>query len=444
MKIAYVTAGAAGMYCGSCLRDNTLAAGLISAGHDVTLIPTYTPTRTDELNVSEHRVFLGGINVYLHENIPGFRRIPQFMKRLLDSYPLLKLATKVSVRIDPASLGSLTVSMLQGMDGPQRGEIQDLVGHIRRDLTPDLINLPKSLLLGLAPAIKASVPVPLCCTLQGEDLFIDGLEEPYRSASLRLIRSYIPCVDRFLAVSRYCAEYMADYLGIPAQKISVVRLGINMTGYEHREQNSESDCLTIGYLARIAPEKGLHLLADSYRRLRSSRLSVPTRLRAGGYLAPEHRPYLESIREEMRAAGLAEEFSYVGELNRHEKIDFLRGVNVFSVPCEHDEPKGIFLLEALAAGVPVVQPRRGVFPEIIERTGGGILVPSNSPEALADAIGRLCREPRLREEMGACGFAGVRQHFTASAMAHDAVAAYTEVLEQRTEAARGSAAALRP
>ena len=123
MKIACITAGAGRMYCGSCLRDNALAKSLMDAGHDVLLIPTYTPTRTDETNVSMHRVFLGGINIYLQQHFEIFRKSPQFLDRLLDFRPLLKLLTRLGISVDPADLGSLTVSMLRGADGAssQRG-----------------------------------------------------------------------------------------------------------------------------------------------------------------------------------------------------------------------------------------------------------------------------------------------------------------------------------
>ena len=72
MKIAYIAAGAAGMYCGTCIHDNTLVAIIQKKGHDIALIPTYTPLRTDEENVSLNRVFYGGVNVYLQQKLALF------------------------------------------------------------------------------------------------------------------------------------------------------------------------------------------------------------------------------------------------------------------------------------------------------------------------------------------------------------------------------------
>src|SRR5438046_245387 len=114
MKILSITAGAAGMYCGSCLRDNALAAELIAEGHDVILLPLYTPTLTDEPNVSANKVFFGGISVYLEQKMPLFRRLPPFMDRLWDSMYALRAASKSSISTSPQLLGEMTVSMLKG------------------------------------------------------------------------------------------------------------------------------------------------------------------------------------------------------------------------------------------------------------------------------------------------------------------------------------------
>src|SRR3990170_6209051 len=102
------------MYCGSCLHDNTLPAALLELGEEVVLVPTYTPLRTDEEDVSERRVFFGGINVYLQQRFPIFRRTPAWLDRWLDSPWLLNWAASRGVSIDPAKLGDMTVSMLRG------------------------------------------------------------------------------------------------------------------------------------------------------------------------------------------------------------------------------------------------------------------------------------------------------------------------------------------
>jgi glycosyltransferase involved in cell wall biosynthesis len=188
---------------------------------------------------------------------------------------------------------------------------------------------------------------------------------------------------------------------------------------------------TVGYLARIAPEKGLHVLADAYARLRAAHPSEPARLAVAGYLAPENEGYLQSVRSSMEAAGLAQELDYRGEPDRAGKIAFLRSLDVFSVPATYREPKGLFLLEAMACGVPVVQPRAGAFPEIVEKTGGGTVVPEGDAAALASALGDLWRDSARARALGAAGAAGVREHYTAAHMAEVAEAVYAEVVGGR-------------
>jgi glycosyltransferase involved in cell wall biosynthesis len=428
MKIAYITAGAGRMYCGSCLRDNALAKALMDAGHDVLLIPTYTPTRTDELNVSQNRVFLGGLNVYLQQHFGIFRKSPEALDRLWDFKPLLKLLTRLGIHVDPESLGDLTISMLRGAQGSLRKEIHRLARFLAEHVCPEIVNIPNSLLISLAPAIKAEMKVPVCCTLQGEDLFLAGLGESYRKEALRIIKENAIHVDAFIAVSHYGARSMADYLKIEQKRIHVVPLGINFSGFEAPEIR-DSGPFTIGYLARITKEKGLHTLCEAYRILRLGTDLPSSRLWAAGYLAPEQKSYMAGILNNLDSWGISNQFKYHGELDRRSKLAFLRSLSVFSVPESYEEPKGLFLLEAMASGIPVVQPRRGAFTEILEKTGGGILVEPDNPEALAQSIMELWRDPVKRMELGARAFRNVRSHYSMTQMAESTLSVYQSVLQ---------------
>lgn len=439
MKILSITAGAAGMYCGSCLRDNALAAELMRRGHDVMLLPLYTPTLTDETNVSQEKVFFGGISVYLQQHLGLFRRTPWLLDRLWDSSAALKAASRRSIQTDPRLLGELTVSMLKGEDGFQRKEVQKLLRWLGSEPLPDVVNLPNSLLIGLAEPLRRGLNRPICCTLQGEDLFLQNLPDAYRQQALDLIRANIGFVDTFVAVSHYYADFMADYLGIPRNKIRTVPLGINLEGYEAKPF-SRSDVFTIGYFARVAPEKGLHVLCDAYRRLRERDDFPAARLEAAGYLGQEHKEYLNAINQQMKDWGLGGEFHYRGALDREEKIKFLQGLDVFSVPATYDEPKGLSLLEALAAGVPAVQPRRGAFPEIIEETAGGVLVEPDSAESLAEGIFSIWKNPVLAEDMSRQGYRGARESYSVERMADRALEMYIELTDMPTEERRAKPA----
>ena len=228
------------MYCGTCLRDNSLASALMKMGHDVTLMPLYTPTLTDEPNVSNEKIFFGGISVYLEQNWSVFRKTPRLLDRLWDSKFALNAAAKRTIPVDPHFLGAMTISMLQVEDGRLQKELTKMLEWLAGEPRPDVINLPYTLLIGLAAPLKQALGAPVCCTLQGEDLFLEGLNEPYRSRALDLIRKNIPHIDCFLAVSDYYAEFMCRYLGIPEHKMEIARLGVNTDGYRTLDSGERS------------------------------------------------------------------------------------------------------------------------------------------------------------------------------------------------------------
>ncbi len=431
MNILSITAGAADMFCGSCLRDNALAAELIARGHDVTLLPVYTPTVTDEPNVSAGRpVFFGGISVYLQQHMALFRHTPWLLDRLWDAPSVIRRFASRSIKVDPAMLGALTVSTLRGESGYQRKEIEKLVHWLGNETVPDVVNLPNSMLIGLAAPIRRLWQRPIVVTLQGDDLFLDGLTEPYKAQALELIHQQIDNVDLFVSVSEYYTNYMTDYLRIPKSKMRTVPLGVAAKDFATAAPLKRAP-FTIGYFARIAPEKGLHNLAEAYRLLRHDRGLPPSRLVAAGYMGADHRSYLDGIQRSLTAAGLRDEFQYFGTVDREQKVRFLQSIDLLSVPSGYHEPKGLYLLEAMASGVPVVQPNHGAFPELIDRTGGGLLARSERPEDIADAILELWRDPARAAAMGARGAAGVRRAYTIDQMATAMLAVYSELTSSR-------------
>jgi glycosyltransferase involved in cell wall biosynthesis len=427
MNILSITAGAAGMYCGSCSRDNAQAVELLARKHHVTLLPLYTPTNPDEANVSERRVLFGGISIYLQQHSALFRKAPRFLDRLWDAPWVINAFATRSISTDPKLLGDLTVSMLEGDRGVLRREFDKLLEWIADEPVPDVVNLPNTLLIGLAAPLKRALKRPICCTLQGEDLFLDGLVEPYRTRAIDLIRARVPDVDRFLSVSEYYVPVMAGMLAIPPERISVVPLGINMDGYTRGEPRGAGVPFRIGYFARISPEKGLDVLAQAYCALRQKFPSTPMRLEAAGYMAPAQAGYLRDVQRRLEAAGLGGEFAYHGPVDRDGKVAFLRSLDVLSVPAPYEEPKGTFLLEAMAAGVPVVQPRRGAFPEIVEKTGGGVIVPSDDIMALAQGLWELSQDGDRLARIGRQAYDGVREHYSIQRSVDRLLAVYGEV-----------------
>jgi glycosyltransferase involved in cell wall biosynthesis len=422
VKITYITAGAGGMYCGSCIRDNALAAGLAGRGQDVTLLPLYTPTRTDEENVSQHRLFFSGISVYLEQYVSLFRKTPWLIDRLWES-PWLMRAVSGLVQTQPEQLGALTVSMLEGTHGHQRKEVDKLVHWLRNQPRPDVLDISNSMLIAIAGPLKEALGCPIACTLQGENVFIEGLLEPYRSRARELIRSHLSQVDAFVAVSDYYAGHMSRYLGIPGAKMHVVPLGVSVDRFTP-VPTPESAPFTIGFLGKIIPEKGLHLLCKAYRDLRERGALEGCRVEVAGYLGPEYTSYWQSIEREVKTWGLADEIHYRGELDLDEKVVFLQALDLYVVPATYDDPKGIALLEAMACGVPVLAPRRGTYTELLERTGGGVLVEPENLAALEETLQRLAGDRARLVELGQCGADGVRAHYSTGEMTTRALDVY--------------------
>jgi glycosyltransferase involved in cell wall biosynthesis len=431
MKIAYIAAGAGGMYCGSCIHDNTLAAALIKKGHEVALIPTYTPLRTDETNVTVDQIFYGGINVYLEQKFSLFRRTPRLLDKLLNRPALLNWVSRFSASTDPRELGALTVSILEGEAGHQKKELRKLIEWLRDSYRPEIIQLTNSMFVGMARELKKALGVPVLCAVQGEDIFLNDLVEPHKSQARQLMRARAKDVDGFIATSRYYAEFMADFLEASLEKMHVVRLGINLEGHGQTQNRNGSTAFVIGYLARICPEKGLHLLVEAFHQLTQKFGSKTLQLNVAGYLGEKDRRYFEDVQNQIAAWGLQDVFQYHGEVNRTGKINFLKSLHVLSVPTVYREPKGLFVLEALANGIPVVQPNHGAFPELLVSTGGGVLVEPNSPKSLAEGIEKLMYDAKLREELGQKGKSAVQRFFSDAAMAEATIEVYQRYLENR-------------
>ena len=431
MRITYITAGAGGMYCGSCIRDNALAAALTARGHDVTLLPLYTPTRTDEENVSQHRVFFGGISVYLEQYVSLFRKTPWLLDRLWESPWLLRAVAGRAVETRPAQLGALMVSVLEGAHGHQRKELDKLVHWLLDQPRPDVLDISNSMLIAIAGPLKAALGCPIACTLQGENVFMEGLLEPYRSRAKELIQAELSHVDVFVAVSDYYAGYMSRYLGIPGAKMRVVPLGVNVDRFAPAPARASAP-FTIGYLGRVAPEKGLHLLCAAYRNLRERGGLDGCRVEVAGYLGPEHTAYWQSIEREVKGWGLAEEIHYRGELDLDQKVAFLQALDLFVVPAVYDDPKGIALLEAMACGVPVVAPRRGTYTEMLERTGGGVLVEPENLAGLELTLEQLAGDRARLGELGQRAADGVREHYSTGEMTTSALDVYARLTGART------------
>ena len=410
MKVVLLTAGAAGMYCGSCMHDNALARSLRRRGVDCLLQPVYTPIRTDSPSIADQQVFFGGIHVYLLQQMPWLRHVPGPLRRALDWPPLVRWATRRAASTDASKLGELSVSMLKGSGGYQADEVQRLVDWLADDMRPDAIVLSNLLIGGALPDIRRRLPnSKIAVILQGDDIFLDHLPEPSRSETIQLCQSLVAQVDHFIVNSQFYADKMGPLLKIPKAKFCISPLSIDLSPFdesaadESAASSRNDNQFRLGYLARIAPEKGLHHLVDAFIQLGAQDPHRDLSLHVAGWLGNANENYFDGLKEKIASAGLADRFTYHGSPNLQQKVDFLRSLDALSVPTDYQEPKGLFVLEALAAGVPVIQPDHGAFGELLQSTEGGLLFEPGDINALCDAIEQLKADPRKRQQLGATG-----------------------------------------
>ena len=398
------------------MHDNAVAKAMMQQGCDIQLVPTYTPIRTDEEDVSVDQVFFGGINVFLQQKIPLLRLVPGFLDRFLDNAWLIRKATSRSTDMKPETLGALTVSMLKGSKGNQRKEVNRLCRWLAEE-QPDVVLFTNALIVGCIPEIKRRTSAKVWVTLQGDDVFLDSLPKNHRQQCIDSISRIANDVDGFVTHSQFYKNRMSEYFSIPLEKIHVTRLGLDLTGFESAGKTGTDGVVTIGYLARLAHEKGFHHLVDAFVKLKQQPATEHIRLRAAGWLGDQNKAYAQENFDKLAGAGLSDAFEYIGQVTREEKIEFLRGVDVLCVPTEFLEPKALYALEAMAMGIPVVEPNHGCFPELIESTGGGLLYDPSDMEELKLQLFTLANDSQQRTEIGRRGQEAVQRERSAAAMA---------------------------
>ncbi len=417
------------MYCGSCLRDNTLAAGLSELGWEVSLVPLYTPIRVDEEDRSLDQVFFGGINVYLQQRIPLFRYLPAALDRWLDHPKLLRRVASKAVSVSAKELGSLTLSMVKGEDGHQRKEVRRLVEWLRQ-IRPDLVCLSNLLVGGSLPTLKRELGVPVLVTLQGDDVFLDELEEPWKSSVLAEMRRLAGVADGFLTFSEHYRGHMGALLDIPSERFHLVPLGLSVEEFDAvwEARRGRPAGQKLGYFARLAPEKGFDLAVSAFLELAPHFPEL--RLYAGGWLSDKDRAYYAAQMARLEAAGLLGRYHRWEAPDAEAKKAFFREIDLFTVPARFLEPKGLYALEAMACGLPMVLPDRGAFPEMIASGGGGLLCRPEDPRDLAARLRELLTQPEQAAALGAQGRDWVERTNGREAMARATAAVFERVLAQ--------------
>jgi glycosyltransferase involved in cell wall biosynthesis len=463
MNIVQITPGAGGMYCGNCFRDNALVAELRKLGHQVLMVPLYLPMTLDEEDQSRGTpIFFNGINVYLEQKSSLLRHAPDWLHRFLGSPALLRWAAGKAAKTRPEDVGELTISMLRGEEGNQSRELDELIRWLKQHPHPDVICLSNALLVGLVRKLKRELRAPVVCMLQGEDYFLDSLPQSWRELAWKTLAERAAEVDLFIAPSRYFAELMGQRLNVPADRVRVVFNGINLDGYRKVEptpdpsqegssrsstpghfpswegpgvgkSTSTESAPVLGYFARMCREKGLDRLVEAFILLKRREGMKNLKLRVGGGCGPLDEPFVNTLRERLKTSGVLHDVEFHPNPDRGAKLEFLRSLSVFCVPALYGEAFGLYLIEALASGLPVVQPRTASFPELIEATGGGVLYEPGDVNALASAVESLLLNPERLRALGEAGRKSVQRDFSAGRMAENIARVFQQVFPRPLE-----------
>mgnify|MGYP000865810483 CR=1 FL=1 len=437
MNIVHLTAGAGGMYCGTCLQSNTLAAALRATGHSVLLVPLYTPLRIDEATEALPEVAFGGIRAYLQQQWPFFRHLPRRIQRLLDSPALLHLASRFGQNVRPERLGALTVSVLRGEQGRLDNQLDELVQWLARDIQPQVVHFSTGLLAGMARRIRQGTDARMVANLSSEDAFLDRLPDAYRHEAVGLMAQACSDLDGLVAPSQFARQRMAKYLHIDPSRIDVIRPGLASHGHAHEPRGTtQTSCEqegvsnpgpVLGFLARICPEKGLHLLVQAFQRLSRLPAMARLRLRVAGHVGPQDRAYLAKIRQDLSQAGLAHRFEVFPDPDRTAKLQFLQSLDILCVPAIVPQSKALYVIEAFMNGVPVVLPDHGAFHELVHESEGGLLYRPDDADDLVAKLGELLLDRSKAKRCAQRCLSCAQRQFTAARMADEILALYVRL-----------------
>lgn len=418
MKFVHLSPGAGNsFYCENCLRDTAMVLALRQLGHDASCVPLYLPLMTDEAVDDRLRgkVFFGGINVYLQQKSSLFRHTPRWLDSLLDSPRLLRWAGKKAGMTNAKDVAETMLSMLRGEHGRQVKELDRLTTFLAERDRPHVLSLSNVLLVGLVRRIKQALDVPVVCSLQDEENYVDSIAEPYRAEAWQVLRERAREVDAFIAPSEFYGRQMQQRLDLPAERFRVIHNAIDPTGLAPID--SPPTRRAVGFLSQMTGAKGLDTLVEAFILLRRRDGYDDVRLRVFGGATEADEPLVRQVKARLDEAGLARSAEFAEDFHPDRKLAFLQSCTVLAVPTRHPEAFGYFLLESLACGVPVVLPDHGAFPEMIAATGGGLLHEPNSAEDLAARLAELMDEPGRAAALGAAGRRAVLEHFSADAMA---------------------------
>lgn len=431
MNIIQIIPGSGGsFYCGNCLRDSKYVNALRKEGHKVVKIPMYLPLFSDEHDLNDIPIFYGAISIYLKQLFPLLKRAPKWCDDLLNSKPMMKMAASMAGSTRAKGLEDMTISMLLGEKGKQNEELEYMVNWIAENCNPDIIHISNALLLGLARRLKEKTGVPVVCSLQDEDVWVDAMQPQFQTRIWNLMHERSADVDALIAVSNFFADAMKKRMALPDEKVKTFYLGVDYEDYKFIPPQDKKR--NIGYLSRMCEENGFDIVVDAFITLKKNPDFQDVVLIATGGYTGDDNDFIKEQKHKIKQNGLTPYFQILPDFEGDARHDFFKQVSLLSVPVKIGEAFGMYLLESMASGVPVVQPALGAFPEIIHKAGGGIIYEPNSPEKLADAWSDLLQDPAKLNQLAFIGFDGVKKYFNIHSHAVEMINLFDELKNRKT------------
>jgi len=427
MQIVHIIPGSGGsFYCQNCIKDTALVKELRSRGHDVVVIPMYLPSFPDDPELArETPTFFGAINVYLKQKFRLWEKMPRWIQHMVDHPLLLKYVGKFAGSTEAGGLEDMTLSMLRGSHGNQRQELQMLIEWMKHDLKPDVVHLSNALMSGLAEEIKKQLDLPIVCSLQDEDHWIDSMAPEFQKQTWALIKQNAQYIDRFIAVSCYFAHEVGCATSLDTSTMDIVYPGLQVESYTTSILPSPP---VIGYLYRTAEGLGLDRLVDAFLLLKQIPQFKTLRLAICGGMTNTDTTFISSIKKKIKKARVEGDVTFIEGINHEVRSKFLSELSVLSVPTDGGDAIGTYLLEAFAAGVPVVQPRIGGFIEVVETSNAGIVYEPNDAETLSQTLEEILTDREKLEAYASAAKKAAKTIFNIETMADKTEQIYTEVI----------------
>lgn len=428
MKIAHIIPGSGGsFYCGNCLRDSKYMKALQDLGQEVIKVPLYLPLFEDAHDLNEVPVFYGAVDIYLKQRFPVFRHMPTFVDKMLNSKPVLHLAAQNAGSTRAKGLEEMTVSMLLGEEGLQKDELERLVEWLRDEAKPDVVHLSNALLLGLARRIKQEMNIPVVCSLQDEDVWVDVMSDKHREEVWDLMTERGKEVDAFIAVSHFYAKEMEKRMHIRQDQLFVNHIGVDAADYQVKPVEQKEP--VIGFISRMCEENGLGILVDAFIHLKEDETCRPVKLKITGGKTNDDTHFIKEQKRKIEKAGLGGDVLWVDEFENPSRQNFFDTVALLTVPVLNGEAFGLYQLEALASGIPLVQPELGAFPEVAELSGGGLTYHPNSAKKLARTWKKVILDKEELGRLSLKGLEGVKACFDVHKQSEKLVEIYQKVLK---------------